>query len=153
MSQSTQFACMSMDYGTADARPPFSVTLPTQDDIATALRGLRYPWSGALDDTVALARRRSYSHLLPVGLFPDEETPTGMSDVAGLVWHWIGTPWPDTTTRQLTMVHGGGFGKNVPFFLSDCFLGANPASRRADRRVQSGGRSRSRRRRWGSLMR
>lgn len=109
------------------------VRLPTRSDLDNAIpQESPFPWSSAVDSSIAIARRLSYDRLLPVGLFPDEQLANGLSDLAGLVWHWVDEPWP-ASGRALRFVHGGGFGRNTQFFKSDCYLGADEGTRRSDR--------------------
>jgi formylglycine-generating enzyme required for sulfatase activity len=72
--------------------------LPTADEYEKASRGdngLSYPWgnvfaSDNLDSAVAGTR-----DTMPVGSYPKGASPYGVLDLAGIVFEWTSTPWPD----------------------------------------------------------
>lgn len=113
----------------------WQLALPTQSEVAAAAGSGLFPWSTTIHDSIGIARRLSYSRLMPVGLFADEVAPGGVYDLSGLIWQWLREPWlqNDQSFPQHRCVYGGGYGKNINFFRCDTFLGAMSNTRRIDR--------------------
>ncbi len=83
--------------------------LPTEQQWEYAARGpgekpRRYPWGDRPPDETLLNFNRNIGHPTPVGLFPEGNTPQGVSDMAGNVWE-------RTSDRRWK---GGSYGSSAP---------------------------------------
>jgi hypothetical protein len=68
--------------------------LPTDEQWEFAARGdegRKYPWGSEEPDKHSEPFRGVVGDVTPVGLFPDGDTPEGVSDMAGSVWEWTGS--------------------------------------------------------------
>ena len=105
--------------------------LPTDEQWEFAARGPGgriFPWGSekqAPDDS-----RANFNDNVgapsPVGLFPDGETPEGVSDLAGNVWEWIRSDFSEPDYRQAASgAHeGGGSADAEKVVRGGCFVHA-----------------------------
>ena len=64
-----------------------------------------------------------YLRTAPVGSFPDGRSPAGLLDMAGNVWEWTSSRFPDRPDQMV--LRGGGWGNN-PYCLRASYRHGNP---------------------------
>ncbi len=84
---------VNVDWAAADRYcRHFGRSLPTDEHWEFAARGPQsriYPWKGNGKPGEPFANcQNTLSHPSPVGIFPDGDTPEGVSDMLGNVWEW-----------------------------------------------------------------
>jgi formylglycine-generating enzyme required for sulfatase activity len=71
--------------------------LPTEEEWERASRGPNgnaYPWGARYDPFRHNSAVRGAHDTLEVGSLPQGNTPTGFTDMGGLVFEWTSSPWP-----------------------------------------------------------
>lgn len=102
--------------------------LPSAQQWESAARGTdgrSFPWGEGLDQSKA-----SYDHagpeagVLPVGSFPENVSPCGCLDMAGLVWEWTDTWFDDE--HESKMIKGGSWADPADMLSCDFVFYAPP---------------------------
>jgi formylglycine-generating enzyme required for sulfatase activity len=70
--------------------------LPTEHEWEAAARGQArpYPYDGQFDPTKANTAEARLKRTTPIGVFPEGDTPDGISDLAGNIQDWTSSPGP-----------------------------------------------------------
>ena len=118
----------------------YGMRLPGEQEWELAARGTdgrKFPWGNTapeLSDGTRFANfgtvkccapdaRDGYRSTAPVTSFPSGASPYGVLNMAGNVWEWTSTPFPNRP--EWIVIRGGGWGNN-PYCLRTSYRHGNP---------------------------
>jgi len=84
--------------------------LPTGDEwyvAAAGKEGRKYPWGNTWKEDACNTREIGIRKTSSVGVFPEGNTPEGLSDIAGNVWEWTEGPYEKDSTFKV--LRGGSW--------------------------------------------
>ncbi len=84
--------------------------LPSAHELEKAARGVEgrfYPWGVTFDPARLNSAVGGPRDTVPVGSYPDGQSPFGVLDTAGNVFQWTATPWPPRGPRGPRMTVRG----------------------------------------------
>jgi hypothetical protein len=89
-----------------------------------------YPWGEEWEDGVCNSAEAHLGSASAVGIFPRNESPLALQDMAGNVWEWCADLWEKGAVRRV--IRGGGWGDGAGHCRSAFRGRSEPANRWVD---------------------
>jgi hypothetical protein len=104
--------------------------LPTEQQWEAAARGpqgLVYPWGDEWEDGICNSHEAQLGGTSAVGIFPRDDSPFGLRDMAGNVWEWCADSWEKGGSDRV--VRGGSWHDGASYCRAARRSGGEPSLR------------------------